>query len=52
MVQTQIHHYFYTNIISQIQDIFTEQPIIIAGDFNLILIKDLDSMNYKNLNKS
>lgn len=41
---------FYSELISKIEDIYTSQHIILGGDFNLILDKDLDSMNYKNLN--
>lgn len=33
-----------------IQDIYSKQHIVIGGDFNLVFDKDLDSMNYKNLN--
>lgn len=41
---------FYSELKSKIEDIYTSQHIILGGDFNLILDKDLDSMNYKNLN--
>ena len=41
---------FYTNLLAKIQEIHVGQQVIIAGDFNLIMDKELDSMNYKNLN--
>jgi exonuclease III len=36
--------------LSKINEIYDEQHTIIAGDFNMIMNKDLDSMNYKNIN--
>lgn len=41
---------FYINLLNKIQDIYSNQHIVIGGDFNLVFDKDLDSMNYKNLN--
>lgn len=41
---------FYINLLNMIQDIYSKQHIVIGGDFNLVFDKDLDSMNYKNLN--
>lgn len=41
---------FYSEFKSKIEDIYTSQHIILGGDFNLILDKDRDSLNYKNLN--
>jgi hypothetical protein len=36
--------------LSKINEIYDEQHIIIAGDFNIIINKDLDSMTYENMN--
>ena len=41
---------FYTKILNMIQEYYSSQYMIIGGDFNLMLDKELDSMNYKNLN--
>lgn len=41
---------FYSELKSKIEDIYTSQHIILGGDFNLILDKDLDSLYYQNLN--
>lgn len=43
---------FYINLLNKIQDIYSNQHIVIGGGFNLVFDKDLDSMNYKNLNNS
>nr|XP_034320385.1 uncharacterized protein LOC105331900 isoform X1 [Crassostrea gigas] len=41
---------FYTNLLQHIENLFTNQRIVLGGDFNLIFDKELDSMNYKSLN--
>jgi exonuclease III len=41
---------FYSNLFNKIENLYTTQYIIIGGDFNLIMDKELDSMNYKNMN--
>lgn len=41
---------FYMNIQNKIEEMYSSQHIVIGGDFNLILNKELDSMNYKHLN--
>lgn len=41
---------FYSSVLSKIMEIYVEHHIIMAGDFNLIMDKELDSMDYKNIN--
>ena len=41
---------FYTNLLAKIQEIHVGQQVIIAGDFNLIMDKEQNSMNHKNIN--
>ena len=41
---------FYTQLLSTIDNIHTDQHVIIAGDFNLVMDPELDLMNYKHLN--
>ena len=41
---------FYSNLLNKIENLYNTQYIIIGGDFNLIMDKELDSMNYKNIN--
>ena len=43
---------FYASLMDKIVDCLNTQYIIIGGDFNLVIDKDLDSMNYKHLNNS
>lgn len=43
---------FYTNLFQHIENLFTNQHIVLGGDFNLIFDKELDSMNYKSLNNT
>ena len=40
---------FYASLMDKIVDCLNTQYIIIGGDFNLVINKDLDSMNYKHL---
>lgn len=37
---------FYSQLLNTLQDIYSSQYIILGGDFNLILNKELDSVNY------
>ncbi len=37
---------FYSQLLNTLQDIYSSQDIILGGDFNLILNKELDSVNY------
>lgn len=41
---------FYSELRNKIDSYLNTQHIIIGGDFNLVMNKDLDSMNYKHLN--
>ena len=41
---------FYSELVNKILEAYSTQHIIIGGDFNLILDKELDSMNYINHN--
>ena len=41
---------FFLSLLNTIEEINSSQNIVIAGDFNLIFDKELDSTNYKNLN--
>lgn len=41
---------FYSEIIDKIDSCLNTQHIIMGGDFNLVMNKDSDSMNYKHLN--
>ena len=50
MVQTMKHHFFFSTLISLIEDMDSAQHFMLGGDFNLIFDKDMDSMNYKHLN--
>ena len=43
-------HFVYTNLLAKIQEIHVGQQVIIAGDFNLIMDKEQNSMNHKNIN--
>ena len=42
--------HFYMCLMADIHDAADELPIIIAGDFNLVLNPDMDSCNYKHVN--
>lgn len=42
--------YFYSELKNKIDSYLNTQHIIIGGDFNIVMNKDLDSMNYKHLN--
>ena len=41
---------FYISIMADIHEAEAERPVIIAGDFNLVLNPDMDSYNYKHVN--
>lgn len=41
---------FYSKIIEKNDSCLNTQHIIMGGDFNLVMNKDSDSMNYKHLN--
>lgn len=41
---------FYINLRNEIEKLYINQHIILAGDFNVVLIQELDTMNYKKIN--
>ena len=41
---------FYASLMDKIEDCLNIQWIIIGSDFNLGMVKDLDSMNYEDMN--
>lgn len=41
---------FYSNLRNEIEKLYINQHIILAGDFNVVLNQELDTMNYKKLN--
>lgn len=41
----------YINLSLKLEELHDYQHIILGGDFNLIMNMNLDSKNYKNLNK-
>ena len=42
--------HFYCDLSRKLETLIEDQNIILAGDFNLVMNKKLDTMNYKNLN--
>lgn len=41
---------FYKELSNKIEDIYSTQHVILGGDFNLVLNKKIDTMNYVHLN--
>lgn len=41
---------FYKELSNKIEDIYSTQHLVLGGDFNLVLNKNLDTMNYLHLN--
>lgn len=41
---------FYKELSNKIEDIYSTQHLVLCGDFNLVLNKNLDTMNYLHLN--
>ena len=42
--------FFYMSLMADIHEAAAERPLIIAGDFHLVLNPDMDSYNYKHVN--
>ena len=42
--------FFYMSLMVDIHEAAAERPLIIDGDFNLVLNHDMDSYNYKHVN--